>query len=195
MSLRPFDPGELDQPAPDLDRAVSELESYVATTATDAPRGFEDRVMAAVEREPAPRRGFLAWLLVPPASGGGLGRFARAGALAATLVLAVAGALFAGQLADIVRNVGTGGSPTPSVSPSPLESVAPTLSTSPGLTSSPSPDVSEGASETPKPSGTAGASEQETPEPTAIETPKASTTPRPSPTITPSPSPTPTQTS
>jgi hypothetical protein len=195
MSLRPFDPSELDQPAPDLDRAVSELESYVATTATDAPRGFEDRVMAAVEREPAPRRGFLAWLLVPPASGGGLGRFARAGALAATLVLAVAGALFAGQLADLVRNVGTGGSPTPSVSPSPRESVAPTLSTSPGLTSSPSPDASEGASETPGPSGTARASEQETPEPTAIETPKASKTPQPSPTITPSPSPTPTQTS
>jgi hypothetical protein len=195
MSPRPFDPSELDQPAPDLDRAVSELESYVATTATDAPRGFEDRVMAAVEREPAPRRSFLAWLLVPPASGGGLGRFARAGALAATLVLAVAGALFAGQLADLVRHVGTGGSPTPSVSPSQLESVAPTLSTSPGLTSSPSPDASQSASETPGPSRTAGASEQETPEPTAIETPKASKTPQPSPTITPSPSPTPTPTS
>jgi hypothetical protein len=195
MSRRPFDPSELDQPAPDLDRAVSELESYVATTATDAPRGFEDRVMAAVEREAAPRRGFLAWLLVPPASGGGLGRFARAGALAATLVLAVAGALFAGQLADLVRNVGTGGSPTPSISPSLRESVAPTLFTSPGLTSSESPSASEGASETPEPSGSGAASELETPEPIAVETPDTSKTPRPSATTTPEPSPTPVHTS
>jgi len=195
VSRRPFDPRELDQPAPDVDGAVSELESYVATTATDAPRGFEDRVMAAVEREPAPRRRFLAWLLVPPASAGRLGRFTRAGALAATLVLAIAGALFAGQLADLVRNVGSGGSPTPSVSPSPSESVAPTPVTSPELTSSESPSASEAAGESLEPSGIAGSSEHESPEPSAVETPDSSTTPRPSPTTTPKPSPTPTQSS
>jgi hypothetical protein len=192
MSRRPFDPNELDQPSAEADRAISELESYAATTATGAPRGLEQRVMAAVEREAAPRRGFLAWLLTPPASSGGFRRFARAGAVAATLVLAVAGALFAGQLADIVRNIGSGSpTPTQSVSPSPSESVTPTLTTSPELTSSASPLASEGAGESPEPSGTPEASEHETPEPSA----EGSKTPRPSPTTTPSPSPTPTQTS
>ena len=195
MSRRPFDPGELDQPVPDLDRAVSELESYVAATATDAPRGFEDRVMAAVEHEPAPRRSFLAWLLVPPISGGTLGRVTRVGALAVTLVLAVAGALVVGQLADLVKSIGTGGSPTPSVSPflspSRLESVAPTLTTSPRLTSSTSPVASEGPSKSPAPPGTGGASQPETSEQleaTHSETPGASRTPRPSPSTTPKPS-------
>jgi hypothetical protein len=193
MSRRPFDPSELDQPSTDAERASSELESYVATTATGAPRGLEQRVMAAVEREPAPRRGFLAWLLTPPSSGSGIRSLARATVLAATLVLAVGGALFAGQLADIVRHVGTGSpTPTETVSPTPTESVAPTLTTSPGLTASGSPTASEDPNESPEPSGTPEATEHETPEASAGGTAEDSKTPRPS--RTPSPNPTPTHT-
>lgn len=186
MSRRPFDPGELDQPSTDAGRAIFELERYVATTATDAPRGLEDRVMAAVELEAAPRRGFLVWLLTPTASGSGLRRFARASALAATLVLAVAGALFAGQLADVVRNIGSGSTPThtpsESVVPTPTESIGPSPSSSeeasPKQSESPEPSASPGAS-----GGGAGASatgtadESNTARPSATPTPTA--TPEP----------------
>jgi hypothetical protein len=166
MSRRPFDPSELDQPSTDADRAIAELDAYLATTATVAPRGLEQRVMAAVEREPAPRRGFIAWLLAPPSPSGGLRRFARAGALAATLVLAVAGALFAGQLADLVRTVGSGSqTPTESVSPTQSESVAPTLTTSSEPSSSESPEQTDAAGESPEPPGGPDASENETPKP------------------------------
>ena len=181
MSRRPFDPSELDQPSTDAERAIPELEDYVSSTATDAPRGLEERVMAAIEREPAPRRGFLAWLLMPPAAGGGLRQFTRATALAATLVLAVAGALFAGQLADIVRNVGSGSTPTPSVSPSPSESVAPSQSTSPEPTSSGSPEASGDASESPESSGSPDVGGGGSGGPSPVGTPDQSKTPRPSP--------------
>lgn len=176
MSRRPFDPSELDQPSADAERLITELEGYAASTAAEVPRDFETRVMAAIDREPTPRRGLLAWLLTPPATRGGLGQFARAGAVAATLVLAVSVALFAGQLADIVRNVGTG-SPTPTVSPSPnsSESVVP----SPSLSPSPSPSGSPQASD-PSPVGTT----HETLEATEQETPDGTKTPRPSATTT-----------
>ncbi len=169
MSRRPFDPSELDQPSADAGRAITELEGYVASTAAEVPRDFETKVMAAIDREPTPRRGLLAWILTSPATGGGLGQFARVGALAATLVLAVAGALFVGQLADMVRNVGSG-SPTPSASPSPSssESVVPSPSLSPLPSASGSPHAS--------PQGAA----QETPEATEQVTPEGTRTPRPS---------------
>ena len=183
MSRRPFDPSELDQPLADGDPAVSELESYVATTTTGAPRGLAQRVMAAVENEPTPRRGFLAWLFIPSASAGEVRRVVRATALGATLVLAVAGALFAGQLAGVLRNVGSGSpTPTESVSPTPTESAAPTLNPSPELTSPGNPSASEGAHGSPEPSGTPEASELETPEPGAKGTAQESKTARPSPT-------------
>lgn len=181
MTGRPFDPNELDQPSADADRSIAELESYLADTATGAPRGLEPRVMAAVEQEPAPRRGFLAWLLTPPASGGGMRRFARAGLVAATLVMAVAGALFAGQLADLVRNVGNGSpTPTESVSPSPSESVAPSPTTTVDPSESGSPDASEDANQSPGATGTPEASEDETPEASPDESDEESKTPRPS---------------
>lgn len=184
---RPFDTNELDQPSAEADHAVAELESYLADTATGAPRSLEQRVMAAIEQEPAPRRGPLAWLLTPPAPGGGTRRFARAGLLAATLVIAVAGALFAGQLADLVRNVGDG-SPTPVESTSlPSQSVAPSPTTSEPTPSS-SHDASGAASESPEASGAPEASEDETPEPTD-ESGEESETPRPSPTATPTETP------
>jgi hypothetical protein len=190
MSPRHFDPDELDHPSAAADRAITELERYAMASDADAPRGLSDRVMAAIEHEPAPRRGFLAWL-TSPSPAGGPGRFVRMGAVAATLVLAVAGALFAGQLADLVRDVGNGPSPTPSVFPSP--------SVSPSALPSPS------SSETPSPSGTpeasddhGGSGEEETAEPAAQLTPdetpddtlEESRTPRPSATASPTATPT-----
>jgi hypothetical protein len=189
MTRRPFDPNELDQPSAEADRAVAGLESYLADTATRPPHGLDQRVMAAIEQEPAPRRGHLAWLLMPAAAGSGSRRVARAGLLAATLVIAVAGALFAGQLADLVRNVGDG-SPTPveSISP-PSQSVAPSPTTSPEPAPSASHEASGAASESPEPSGTPDASEDESPEPSSDDSGEESETPRPSATATPTATP------
>jgi hypothetical protein len=188
MSRRPFDPSELDQPVTGIDQPISELERYVDSTATDAPRGLSDRVMAAIEHEPAPRRGLIAFLLTPPAAGGGMQRFARVGVMAATLVLAVAGALFAGQLASLVRDFGSGGTPTPSPSPSLTESVSPSpspsLDASPSALPSPSGDASSSAPATGSPqatpNGTEGPSESETDEESETPRPSAAT---PSPTL------------
>ena len=185
MTRRPFDPNELDQPSGGADPSVTELESYLADTATGAPRGLGQRVMAAVDQEPAPRRGFLAWLLTPSTSGPGVRRFARAGLLSATLVVAVAGALFAGQLADLVRNVGSGSpTPTESVSPTPSESVLPSPTTTPEATSSGTPKASPGTLQSPGATGTPEASEAETPEASSDGSGEKSKTPRPSPTAT-----------
>ncbi len=177
MSRHPFDPNELGQPAI-ADRAASELERYAAVTGSDAPRGLENRIMAAIDDEPAARRGVLAWLLSPPGAFGGLGNFARAGALAATLVLAIAGAMFVGQVADIVRNVGAGSTATPSASPtrSSFESDAPTPSPSPEPMPG-SADPSEDVNETPGPSGGSDASHQETAEPNSGDTAQESEAP------------------
>lgn len=195
MSRRPFDPRELDQSLADADPAISELERYVSTSATEAPHGLSDRVMAEIEAEPAPRRGFLAWLLAPSAAGSRPGRLMRGGALAATLVLAVAGALFAGQLADLVRDVG--GEPTPS----PTQSVSPSPSTSEPGSPMASPSVLPSPAHTPGASDddargalpTAVPSPQATAEPTGDDSSEEPQTVRPSPTATASPSPTPTQ--
>jgi hypothetical protein len=191
MSWRHVGPDELDQPSAAAERASSELERYAMTADADAPPGLSDRVMAAIEHEPAPRRGFVAWLTSPSPTGGAR-QFVRIGAVAATLVLAVAGALFAGRLADLVRDVGDGPSPTPSVSPLP--------SGTPSALPSPS------ASETPSPSGTpegsddqGGSGEVETalpttqppPAQTPEETPEETRTPRPSATASPTATPNP----
>lgn len=187
MTRRPFDRGELDQPSADAERSVGELESYLADTAMGAPRGLEERVMAAIEHEPAPRRGLLASLLAPSGSGAGMRRLARAGLLAATLVLAVAGALFAGQLSGLIRSVGSGSpTPTESVAPSQTESLVPSPTTSQEATPSGSPEASEDVHGSPGASTAPGASAEETPDATPEETPEGSKTPSPSPTGTPS---------
>jgi hypothetical protein len=191
MTRRPFDPNELDRPSPDADRAIAELESYLADTATGAPRGLGQRVMATIEQEPAPRRGFLSCLLTPSGSNSGLRRVARASVLAATLVVAIAGAIFAGQLTGLIRNVGSG-SPTPveSVSPAPSESLVPGPTISPEATSG-SPEPSEDAYQSPDASGTLDASGDETPEGSPEESSGESKTPRPTKTASPSATPTP----
>lgn len=189
MTRRPFDPNELNQPVSDPDRTVAELESYLGDTATGAPRGLGERVMAAIEQEPTPSRGFLSWLLAPAVGSNGLRRVARAGVLAATLVVAIGGAIFAGQLTGLIRNVGSG-SPTPveSVSPAPSESLAPGPTATPEATASGSPEASEDAHQSPGASETPEASEDETPEASSEE----SRTPRPTKTGSPSPTPSPT---
>ena len=194
MTRRPFDPRELDEPLASGDQGIGELERYAMTSDTDAPHGLADRVMAVIEREPAPRRGFFAWLVSPVPAGGGAGRFLRVGAVAATLVLAVAGALFAGQLADLVRDVGSSPSPTQTVSPSPSNPPSPTPI--PSLSDAASPSATPEASD--DHGGETSATAQPTPQHTANATPEDTAeetgTPRPSATATASPSATPTQT-
>jgi len=191
MTRRPFRPGELDDPRAPGDPTIAELEGYVTASDADAPHGLSDRVMAAVEREPTPRRGFFAWLSGAASAGGG--RFPRVAAVAATLVLAVAGALFAGQLADLARDVGNGPSATPSASPSP--SIAPSTTLIPSLSEPASPSATP---ETSDDHGGSGATAQPTPQQTANATPpdtaEETTTPRPSATATASPTATPTET-
>ena len=188
MTRRPYEPAEIDGDGTDLDRAAGELERYAALTATAAPGDLGDRVMAAVGHEPVPQRGLLGWLL-PASSGRGLGRVARAGAVAATLVLAVAGAMFAGELAQFVRDVGSGATHTQSPTPSVIESSSERPSESPDESPSGSPDASQDESSSPAQSGSPQTSEPGSAQPTAIETPGESETPRPA-TASPSPSPT-----
>jgi hypothetical protein len=193
MTRRPFHPDELDELLAQGDPSIAELERYAIASDADAPHGLSERVMAAVEREPAPRRGFLAWLASPASAGGG-GRFVRVGAVAATLVLAVAGALFAGQLADMVRNVGGSPSPTPSASPSPSipASSTPVPSLSEVASPSATPEASDdhggsGATAQPTPAQTANATPEDTAEETQTPRPSATATPSPTPTQTPEP--------
>lgn len=186
MTHRPFDPHELDQPSVDAERPIAELESYAADTATGAPHGLVQRVMAAVEQEPAPVRGFLGLLLTP--SGSGLRRVARASVLAATLVIAVAGAIFAGQLTGLIRNVGNGSpSEVESVSPAPSPSERQSPTNSPQIAPSESPEASEDAHQSPRASSGPGESEAESPEASDDGSGAGSRTPRPTKIASPTP--------
>ena len=179
MSRRPFDPGEIDRDATGLESATGELERYAALTNAATPVDLDDRVMAAVEREPIPRRGILAWLALP-APAIPLGRVARAVVLTAALVLVVGGVLAAGQLARIIRDASVGGpssSPTDRFTPSPSPSVLQTPSPSDG--SSPTETIDANASAqplvTPRATGGSGTPDEqhtESPSPTATQSPK-----------------------
>ncbi len=172
---------------PDHDPVADELVRYGALTDQHPSPGFTDRVMAAIEAEPAPARGGLA-----AAFAGWLGQLAgparqslRMAALATVVVLAVGGALVGAQLSGILRQgppSGTSASPVPTpavtVSPTPTAVPSPTLVPSP----TPTPESSDGASpqaqetaqsqtRSPRPSSSEGGS-HETPDPT--ETPKPS---------------------
>ena len=188
MSPRSFDPDELEQ-HPDLDGASEELERYAHRTVARPSSDFADRVMAAVEQEPLPRRTLAGWLAAMVSGRGAANRWTQAGVLAATLVLALGGVLAAGELGRLVRDgsVGTSPSPiieslspSPSVTPTPSPSPTPTAAPSgPGESSEPTPDsespTSSGEPETEAPSPTSSedhGSGTETPDPS--ETPKAS---------------------
>lgn len=146
------------------------LERYAAISDESPSPGFADRVMAAIEAEPA-RRGWIAgWIaaLVGPAR-----HSLRVAAVAAVVVLAVGGALYGSQLAGLLRQ--QPGTASPSVAPSVLAtpSVVPSPSVSPSPDPSESPEVSAGESEQP------GSSAEESAAP-GSSTAETSETPHPS---------------
>ena len=192
MSRSPFDPSEVDGSLDPRDPAVEELERYATIASDQAPGNLADRVMSAVAAEPTPRRGLMAWLVTPPSAGRPFARFARVTVLGATLVLAVAGALYAGELARLVRDFSVGSTPQPSPSitesfePSPSESISPSPSVSPVEPESETPEQSaepsEAATATPRqstsqPSPTGSQDESKSPSPS--QTPEETETPEP----------------
>jgi hypothetical protein len=187
MTRRPFDPRELDRRDADRDPVADELERYAGLTSGEAPRGLDERVMAALADEPPPRRG-LATLLFSPFLGLPRGGMARTALVAATMAVAILAVVAAGELAGLFRNDQVGPSPVPSFIESPSATPSPSATHSPTLPVTPSPSSSAThspvppATSTPRPSGveTPGA----TSEPTDHETPEGesdhSETPRPS---------------
>ena len=194
--VRRFDPSELRVAGePDLSTAeqadallaARELESVASAAVVRPSDGFEDRVMAAVAAEPAPR------LVVRPRSavrGGIIGSFlatvrdswgvattggrpaaVRAQAFAFVLLVAVATTAVAGVgAAGVGALFQRDGNPTPSVQPIPTESAMPSAT--------PSPSVEPSAS--PSPSATETAEPTRTPRPTATDdarTPRPTRTP------------------
>jgi hypothetical protein len=215
---RRFDPSELrttgrpgDTQPSDAELAETlgvarDLEALAAAEGIRPTDGFEDRVMAAIAAEPAPR------LVVRPASavrGGRAGAFllavrdswgvatsggrpigVRAQALAFVLLVVVAaGALTTATAVTVGGLLQRNEVPPPSVQPAP--SVAPTPALPPTPSAIPTPSQSAEPSETPEATETADPTEtseaDETEKPG--ETPRPTRTPRP--TETPEPDETP----
>jgi uncharacterized membrane protein YgcG len=205
---RRFDPAELRIPGePDASAAeqadalatARDLEALATDTGIRPTDGFEDRVMAAIAAEPAPRlvavppstvRGGVpgAFLLTvrrswAVAMGGGRPMAVRIQALAfVLLVLLAAGALTGVTAVTVGALLGPNGTtigpdrspvPTPPTTPDTSESPPPTESPMPEATTSPT--ASPDAVETAEPTETARPAR--TPKPG--ETPRATRTPRP----------------
>ena len=183
MSPRSVDPDQLEA-HPDADGAAEELERYAQQSATRPSRDFADRVMAAVEREPAPRRSFGAWLSAFASGRGPANRWAQVGVLAATLVLAIGGVLAAGELGRLIRDGNVGTPPSPSI----VESATPSpLTPTPSEPAEPSanPTAPAEPSEPAETPASSAAPQSQVPSPTASEdhesednTPVPSETPR-----------------
>lgn len=207
---RRFDPSELlGGPGPEpttaeLADALAAARALEADAAGDVVRptsGFEDRVMAAIATEPAPRfvvgpgssrRGgrpaaFLvavrdAWAI---ATGGGRPLAVRAQALGFVLLVVIA----AGSITGVAA-VGVGSflaarpSPLPSL---PAPSIEPSPSPSP--TSSPSPSPTVGPSPSPSSSALPAETAGPTPTPRSTETPRPTETAEPTETAQPTESP------
>jgi hypothetical protein len=131
MSRLPFDEAEIGGAAQDLGPVAEALERYAASSDSAEPADLSERILAAVNREPIPRRSLAARL-------GGLFGSARGGRLLVAAALAsvvFAGAVLAGQLVDTIRDVDVGDSPsadpTPTVTPSPIPSEQPSPTPSP----------------------------------------------------------------
>lgn len=170
MTRRPFDPRELDTEPMELDPVARELSGYADLTAAEVAPDLAERVMAAVDGEPTPRRSLLAMLFGPSAAGGG----PRLLLVGATMVLGVLAVVLAGRLAGLLPDDQIGPSPSPSIVE--LPTASPTPSLTPSLTPSPTPTEepsrSPRASRTPRPSPSDEATsrptstgEDETPEP------------------------------
>lgn len=199
---RRFDPSELrtsgkpgdTQPSDaELAEALAVARELEALSAADGIRpteGFEDRVMAAIATEPAPRlvvlpptavRGGRAGALLVAirdawgvATSGGRPVAVRAQALAFVLLVVVAaGALTTATALTVGGFLQRNESPSPSVEPAP--STAPTPSAPATPTATPPPGESTEPSETPEATETAEPTET----PDADETTKPGETPRP----------------
>lgn len=145
MRPRPVDPDGLGADGQELHGVIDELNRYLDLTDEDPAPGFGQRVMEAVEAEPAPRRGLLSWLT---ASSGRTRRSLQAVTVAAVLVLAVAGTFAGGQLAGFLR-----GSATPAATPTTTSTLSPRPTPRPSAVTSPSP-TAEPTAEGSSPSGT-----------------------------------------
>jgi uncharacterized membrane protein YgcG len=210
--IRRFDPAELRGPGePDPSqaeqaealRAARDLEAVAGLADRIGPtEGFEDRVMAAIAAEPAPRvvlrpaasvrGGRLAALLLAireswaVATSGGRPLAVRAQALAVVFLVVVAAASLTGVAAVGVGSLLNGNrTPTPSVVPLPSATPSaaptnpPTLSPGPSMTGSPEPTETPETTDTPGATGHGGSTETarptRTPRPT--ETAKPTETP------------------
>lgn len=167
-----------------------ELEELSAVDGIRPTEGFEDRVMAAIATEPAPRLvvrpasvvrgGRLAVLLLAirdawgVATSGGRPMAVRAQALAfVLLVVLAAGALTTATAVTVGGFLQRNDDPSPSVAPAP--SLAPTSSGPVVPTMEPTPTSSAAPSGSPEPTETSEATET----PGAGETEKPRITPRP----------------
>ncbi len=156
MTRRPFNPNEAELPR-DLEPTVADLERYLADSASDPAPDFSDRVMREVATQPAPRRGL--WAVVAGTWAGDRGRMAL---LAATVAAAVLAVVIFGQLPRLLPS-NLGGSPSPTIEPSPTFTVSPqptepatqSEEPSPSPSESESPDASDDEDRTPSasPSG------------------------------------------
>lgn len=199
---QPLRPDELDAPGSDHDvtggdealRIGRELESASILDPVQARADFVDSVMAAIEREPAPRAGLA--ILGPIRHRGprglvesvraavamttlGAGRpfAARAMALGYLVVvgavgLALSGGVAVGAAGALGLLDGRSPEPTPLVQPSPSSS--PEESASPSIAPSPSPSPSPSESAEPSGSPDASASPSGSPGPTKSPKPSAS---------------------
>jgi hypothetical protein len=188
MTRQPFDPRELGERDPAVERTAAEIERYAEMASDEPSASFVERVMGAVDLEAEPRRGLGAWLASRFDGMGRLRRPLQGLALAVVVLLAAGGTLLAGQLAGLLRNpmgtspppVTTSPRPSPSenirLTPSPKTSASPTESVSPstGATEGTKPSVSETSTAAPTRSAspsseTPGATESETPQPSGSD--------------------------
>lgn len=163
MSRVPFTPAELGVDDASLASAAAELERYAQLTQRGATPSFVASVLAAVEAEPAPRRGPWAALLAP---GGALRQSFAMLAAVGVIVAAIGIGFLLGRVAD-------GPAPGVGTSPSPSQVVA-TPSASPAVTPNPTPSPTlsptPSASPTPAPSADASTAREN---PTTIPQPTA----------------------
>ena len=116
MTQHPFDSGELGRNDPNMDRLGESLEQYATDAAGEPSLDLSSRIMAAIDDEPVPSRGWWGSLLAVFAPWHGPARLALG---AAVVAAAVIGALALGDLADRARtNIGATPSPAEVVSPS-----------------------------------------------------------------------------
>lgn len=160
MTRHPFNAGELGLDDAELTSLAEELEELAGGDPRPSA-GFHDRLLAALDAEPAHRRSWLA------SAWAGSGRHPlQAAALAIVLTVGVATAFLAGGILDGLRRApGTTPPPPPSTSPTRLVTPSPTVTSSPSPSPSVTPLVSPSASPSAAPSASDDDDESETPRP------------------------------